>query len=105
MTQRERRSRPGGRSQAAEISSANQIDTIVAPSTLVHPKAIAPAYAILVQRRNGQWHRQLYLSLHSATRAMERAEAKGVEARCQLVEIVPVPSMPVVVVAGGGADA
>lgn len=75
--------------------------SILDAQTRVHPKAIAPAYAVLVQRRNGQWTRQLYLSLHSATRAMERAEERGVEARCQLVEIVPVPALPVVVVGGG----
>lgn len=92
--------RPLAETALDEIAGGD-VPTIVPPSTLQHPKAIAPAYAILVQRRNGQWHRQLYLSLHSATKAMERAETNGVQARCQLVEIVPVPSRPVVVVSGG----
>lgn len=93
-----------GRPLAGTASNVIGHDDIemLAPNGLNHPKAIAPAFAILVQRRNGQWTRQLYLSLHSAQRAVERAETRGVEARLQLVEIVPVPALPVVVVGTGG---
>lgn len=79
--------------------------TIVPPTTLHHPKAVLPAYAVFVMRRDHQWRRQLYLSLHAAQKAIDRAEVNGVEARCQLVEIVPVPAMPMIVVEVGGRDA
>lgn len=78
--------------------------TILAPTALHHPKAIAPAFDVLVMRRDGQWRRQLYCSLHSAEKAMARAKANGVEARCQLVELIPVPSHPLVIVQGGGSE-
>jgi hypothetical protein len=45
---------------------------------------------VLVLRRNGHWHRQVYVSLSAATRAMDRAKDKGIEARCVLCELVPV---------------
>lgn len=96
------RGRPDGNQAASNVIS-NGTTAIIPPSTLNHPKAIAPAYAVLVMRRDGHWRRQLYCSLHSAQRAMERAAANGIEARCQLVEMVPVPSSPLVVVDGGAA--
>ncbi len=51
--------------------------------------------------KDGHWRRQVYMSLHAATKALERAEANGREARMQLVELVPVPAVPVIVVGGG----
>lgn len=83
--------------------TAIKSEPILAPSTLIHPKAVAPGWAVFVMRRDEKWRRQVYLSLHAATKAMERARVNGVEARCMLVELVPVPHAPLYVV--GGEDA
>lgn len=74
---------------------ATSSDPIIPPATLQNPEALASAYAVLVLRRNGHWHRQIYMSLHSANKAMERARDNGIEARCVLVELVPVADAPV----------
>lgn len=97
-TRPDRESRPVGR--AASISAANLDAAILPPSTLIYPKAVLPAYAVFVMRRDARWNRQIFISLHSAQRALDRAAERGAEARCQLVEIVPVPSVPMVVVGG-----
>lgn len=77
--------------------------TSVVPTTLRHPKAIAAGYAVLLLRSDDRVTRQVYLSLHSATKALERAEAKGRAASMVLVELVPVTAAPVYVVGGGAA--
>lgn len=102
-TRPERRERPSREAEASEVSLTGDLK-IVPRSTLQHPKAVLPAYAVFVMRRDQRWHRQIFVSLHSAQRAIDRAAERGVEARCQLVEIVPVPSVPMLVVQGGGAD-
>lgn len=71
-----------------------------APRDLEHPKAIAAGWAVLLVRRDDRVTRQVYLSLHSATKALERAQASGREARMVLVELVPVTAAPVYVVGG-----
>lgn len=69
--------------------------------TIRHPRAVAPAYVVMVMRRDRSgWRRQLYLSLHSANKALDRAQANGIEARVMLVELVPVPHAPMVVIGG-----
>lgn len=75
--------------------------SILPPSILNHPKAVAPAYAVFVLRNDGKVRRQVYLSLHSAQSALDRAAKNGTEAKCVLVELVPVPASPVYVVGGG----
>lgn len=94
-----RRVRPGKETDPQKIATTTS-GPILPPTTLHHPKAVLPAYAVFVMRRDEKWRRQLYLSLHAAQKAMDRAELNGVEARCQLVEIVPVPSAPMIVVGG-----
>lgn len=94
-----RRAGPAKESGPQEIAPATSI-TILPPATLTHPKAVLPGYAVFVMRRDERWHRQIFVSLHSAQKAINRAAEKGIEARCQLVEIVPVPSVPMVVVGG-----
>lgn len=71
-------------------------DPSVSPAArLHHPKAIAPAYALLTYTVDrGIWRRSLYLSLHSAVRAGERAERRGQKYQLTLVELVPVPATP-----------
>ncbi|MCW2763608.1 MAG: hypothetical protein JWR85_3809 [Marmoricola sp.] len=80
-------------------------DTSIVPqATLRHPKAVAPAYAILTFHDDGSLKRRhLYLSLHSAIRAQERAEARGQRFVLMLVELVPVSTKPVLVLEGGAA--
>jgi hypothetical protein len=80
------------------------LDPAVTPRRVENPKATAHAWAALVMRKNGHWSRQIYLSLHAATRAMERAEVRGVEARLVLVELVPLTAAPVYVVERGEAS-
>lgn len=88
---------------APDTRNLADLDPARSPRPVENPKATAHAWAALVMRRNGHWSRQIYLSLHSATRAMERAEARGVEARLVLVELVPVTAAPVYVVDRGEA--
>jgi len=103
MGRPERESRPPvGNGPAESISTAiKTAAAILQPSILHHPKAIAPGFAVFLMVKDGHWRRQVYMSLHAATRALERAEANGREARMQLVELVPVTAMPVIVVGGG----
>lgn len=90
--------------EAPSISTAIKSDSSVPPRSLHHPRAIAPAYAVFTFHDDGRLKRRhLYLSLHSAIRAQERAEAKGQRFDLMLVELVPVPAAPVVVVGGGAA--
>lgn len=78
--------------------------SILAPTTLVHPRAVAPAYAVFTFHDDGRLKRRhIYVSLHSAIKAQERAQAKGQRFELMLVELVPVPATPVVVVGGGAA--
>ena len=62
--------------------------------------------AVFLMVKDGHWRRQAYMSLHAATKALERARANGREARMQLIELVPVPvpAVPVVVVGLGGGS-
>lgn len=89
---------------APDTRNLADLDPARTPHAVENPKATAHAWAALVMRRNGHWSRQIYLSLHSATRAMERAEARGVDARLVLVELVPVTAAPVYVVDAGEAS-
>ena len=65
------------------------------------PKAIGGCHAVLVFQPNGRYQRRLYLSLHAADAAMQRAADRGLTASCVMVELVPVTAMPVIVVGGG----
>ncbi len=96
-----RENRPGGRSQAAQsISTATSADRILPVRTLENPKAIAAGYAVLLVRSDERVTRQVYLSLHSATKALERAHANGRAAQMVLVELVPATAAPVYVIGG-----
>jgi hypothetical protein len=48
------------------------------------------AYAVLVFTPAGKYRRRVFLSLHSATAAMQRALVKGQPARIVLCRLVPV---------------
>ena len=117
----ERESRPVGNGPAQSISTAIKskaslslpvedradLDTLTDHETHLasirerSPKAIGGCHAVLVFQPDGRYQRRLYLSLHAADAAMQRAADRGLTASCVLVELVPVPSMPVIVVGGG----
>ena len=95
------RSRPCG----AASSVTDGDSTILQPSTLHHPKAVAPAFVVFTFTDDGElMRRNVYVSLHSALKAKERAEARGSRFELMLCELVPVPHKPIIVV-GGGRDA
>jgi hypothetical protein len=48
------------------------------------------AYAVLVTTPAGKYRRRVFLSLHSATAAIQRAQAKGQPAELVLGKLVPV---------------
>ena len=63
--------------------------------------AVARAHAVLVWTPGDErYQRRLFLSLHGADAAMRRARDRGLTSSCVLVELVPVPGVPVVVVGG-----
>jgi hypothetical protein len=78
-------------------------------SSVLHPSAssavnrVDRCHAVLVFTPRGRWTRRLYLSLHAADAAMVRARDRQLEAYCVLVELVPVPGVPVVLVGGDAA--
>jgi len=47
--------------------------------------------AVFLMVKDGHWRRQVYMSLHAATKALERAEANGREARVQTGRARPGP--------------
>ena len=61
-------------------------------------KAVTHAHAVLVSTPAGKFQRRLFLSLHAADKAMQRARDRGLTAACVMVELVPVPGVPVIVV-------
>lgn len=67
--------------------------TLNLDSTIALDQAIAAhcdAYAVLVETTEGRYRRRLMLSLHSAEKAVRRAEAAGHQAQMILVRITPV---------------
>jgi hypothetical protein len=52
--------------------------------------ALADAYCVLLTTAYGNTLRRLYLSLHSATAALQRAKRRGLPARLVLCKLVPV---------------
>lgn len=52
--------------------------------------ALAEAFAVVVTTERGSRRRRLYLSLHSASRAVERANRRHDDVQLVLVRLVPV---------------
>lgn len=70
--------------------------------SLTHPRAVAPAYVVFTHDADGNhFRRHVYISLASALKAKDRAEARGRRFEVMLCELVPVPHKPVIVVGGG----
>lgn len=84
---------------SADIPPADS-RTATPPTTLDDPRAIAAGWAVLMVRRDDRVSRQVYLSLHTAIRALKRAEASGRDARMVLVELVPATHAPVYLLGG-----
>ena len=102
------RHNPPGANQGAEGVTDGDTKTIP-PSAhiLTHDETVAlsqnavrHAHAVLVSTPGGRFSRRLFLSLHAADKAMQRARDRGLTAACVMVELVPVPGVPVVVVGG-----
>src|SRR4051794_21522741 len=90
-----------GRPEANRAAwSVDYDSTILPPTTLLNPKVIAAGYAVLLVRRDQRVTRQVYLSLHSATKAVDRARESGRHAEMVLVELVPVTTAPVYLLGG-----
>lgn len=77
------RERPAGNGP----STSNTFDTLSLPAAA---DDACRAYVILVETAEGRQRRRLFYSLHSATRAVRRAQAKGLVARMVLCEVTPV---------------
>lgn len=93
-------SRPGQGTEAAEDVAHTTGNEAILPRPLP-AEAIAHAHAVLVSTPSGKYARRLFLSLHAADKAMQRARDRGQTAACVMVELVPVPGVPVTVVGGG----
>lgn len=89
---RQERSRPAANGTATQESDAGQAPPILPLGGDTHTVAALRGYAVLVHVPGAaevRSRRRLYLSLHSATRAVERAEARGLDAQLVLVRLVP----------------
>lgn len=96
--------RPGRETEALKTTSlggdSSSIVTRI-PTQLTHPKAVAPAYVVFTFDTDGAMvRRNVYLSLHSALKAKERAEKRGRRFEMILCELVPTPHKPAIVVGG-----
>jgi hypothetical protein len=69
-------------------------ETIAAVNTILPPTAdiasACQAYAVLLLTPAGKYRRRVFLSLHSATAAVQRAQDKGQPVRMVLCRLHPV---------------
>jgi hypothetical protein len=87
----ERHSRPAEDGAADEapddgLSSA----TVPHPQSLPAGRSACAAYVVLVVTPAHKYRRRVFLSLHSASAAVQRAQAKGQSVRIMLCQLVPV---------------
>lgn len=80
----ERRPHEGAATRAGRPKDSLPSTTVTAPVD-----ALAEAFAVVVTTERGA-RRRLYLSLHSASRARERARQRGDDVELLLVRLVPV---------------
>jgi hypothetical protein len=87
-------SRPGGGSEAAESVVATQDQDTRAPRiprlSQVEIDGSRPMYVIVVKGGDERLRRRVFLSLHSAVRAVERARERGDAATLELCRVLPV---------------
>jgi UDP-N-acetyl-D-mannosaminuronate dehydrogenase len=83
---------PNDRSRPGESGSETMTDAVV--NTILEPTAdittACEAFVVLVSTPAGKYVRRVFLSLHSATAAVQRARAKGQPVRMVLCRVVPV---------------
>jgi hypothetical protein len=71
--------------------SGSETMTIAAVNTILPPADdIAPAYIVIVVSPYGQPRRRPYLSLHSASQAVQRAHKRGLDADLVLCKLTPI---------------
>jgi hypothetical protein len=72
-------------------AAAKQLDaSILSRATAADTQTACDAYVVLVITPIDKYVRRVYLSLHSATSAIQRATAKGQGARLVLCRLMPV---------------
>lgn len=76
--------------QGGPMSSTAINDTASLAPSRAAVAAVEHAHAVVVETPAGRVNRRLFLSLHSAERALDRARERGHEATMLLVELVPV---------------
>jgi hypothetical protein len=87
-----------GAADSAEVNE-NPSDALGGFSSAILPQATdiesaCEAYAVLLITSTGKYRRRIYLSLHSATAAIQRAQDKGQPVRMVLCRLVPVAADP-----------
>jgi hypothetical protein len=78
-----RRGRPGQEAPSIKIATPSLIP-------LVDLESACDAYVVLVSTPTDKYRRRVFLSLHSATLAVQRAQAKGQPAQLVLCRLQPV---------------
>lgn len=86
-------SAPGGATRGeANVQVWDADNTSVSRNADIHTVAALKGYAVLVSvpgATDSRIRRRLFLSLHSAQRAVGRAEERGLEAQLLLVRLIP----------------
>ena len=85
----ERESRPRARHPEPTHSISTAIKTETSLATAGDGSALH-AHVVIVSSTDAKARRRVYLSLHSAERAVERAQARGHAATLHLCRLVPV---------------
>jgi hypothetical protein len=75
---------------AADENAPGQAFLGAIVSELADTESACEAFVVLVFTPAGQYRRRVFLSLHGATAAVQRARAKGQSARMVLRRLVPV---------------
>ncbi|SNU00956.1 hypothetical protein SAMN06298212_10572 [Ruaniaceae bacterium KH17] len=94
MTSPEHENAPGGYSEGdlkCHCGDKSSLPMTAVKSTVHAPEL--PAYVVLVSTREGRYRRRVFLSLHSAVHAAERARERGQDADLVLCELRPVEAL------------
>ncbi len=86
---RKRRGRPAG--TASNLIAAN--DNLMVPALVSQWPQLEHVHAAIYEDADGRQTRRIYLSLHSASAAVARAESRGVKASLVLCRVVPLATV------------
>jgi hypothetical protein len=77
---------------AADEAPADRVSAspVPHPDDFLAGRSACAAYVVLVVTPAHKYRRRVFLSLHSATAAVQRAQAKGQPVRLMLCQLVPV---------------